>query len=97
MVQTALFWYLCVCLFVCLCHAWRYPVSDGKKPRDVIQFSILLFFQAYPGIRTHTVALHAFRHTLCIHTHSSKSLHVMMLRLKALFEYCGQLYVASCV
>ena len=22
---------LCVCLFVCLCHAWRYPVSDGKK------------------------------------------------------------------
>ena len=21
---------LCVC-FVCLCHAWRYPVSDGKK------------------------------------------------------------------
>ena len=20
-----------VCVFVCLCHAWRYPVSDGKK------------------------------------------------------------------
>ena len=35
--------------------------------------------------------------TLRIHTHFSKLLHVMILRLKALFEYHGQLYVASCV
>ena len=85
-----------VCLFVCVTpgaiRIWR-----QKKHRDVINFSILLFFQAYAGIRTRTIALHAFPHTLRIHTHSSKLLHVMILRLKALFEYCWQLYVASCV
>ena len=62
-----------------------------KKHRDVIHFSILL------GIRTRTIALHALPNTLRIHTHSSKLLHVMILHLKALFEYCGQLFVASCL
>ena len=69
----------------------------AKKHRDVTNFSLLLFFKAYPGIRTHNIGLHAFPDTLRIHTHSSKLLHVMILRLKALFENCGQLYVASCV
>ena len=37
------------------------PWWRQKKHRDVINFSILLFFfQAYPGIRTRTIALHAF-------------------------------------
>ena len=86
---------LCVCLFVCVTPG-AIPYLTAKNHRDVINFSILLFFQAYPGIRTRTIALHAFPHTLRIHTHSSKLLHVMILRLKALSEYCGQLYVASC-
>ena len=87
---------LCVCLFVCVTPG-AIPYLTAKNHRDVINFSILLFFQAYPGIRTRTIAQHAFPHTLRIHTHSSKLLHVMILHLKALFEYCGQLYVASCV
>ena len=49
-----------------------------------------------PALSTY-FEVHAFPHTLRIHTHSSKLLHVIILRLKALFEYCGQLYVASCV
>ena len=83
-----------VCVFV---SRLALSVSDCKKAKDVIIFSILLFFQAYPEIRTRTIALHALPHTLRIHTHSSKLLYVIILRLKALFEYCGQLYVASCV
>ena len=76
---------LCVCLFV---SRLALSVSDGKKAWDVINVSILqFFFQAYPGIRTRTIALHAFPHTLRIHTHSSKLLHVIILRLKALFEF----------
>ena len=85
-----------VCLFVCVTPG-AIPHLTAKNHRDVINVSIPLFFQAYPGIRTRTIALHAFPHTLRIHTHSSKLLHVMILHLKALFEYCGQLYVASCV
>ena len=70
----------------------------AKKEKGCYKFvNSPIFFQALPGIRTRTIALHAFPHTHRIHTHSSKLLHVMILRLKALFEYCGLLYVASCV
>ena len=85
-----------VCVFVCVTpgaiRIWRQKSIGCYK-----FFNSPFFFQAYPGIRTRTIALHAFPHTLRIHTHSSKLLYVIILRLKALFEYCGQLYVASCV
>ena len=84
-----------VCVFVCVTPGaiciWR------QKSIGCYKFFNSPFFQAYPGIRTRTIALHAFPHTLRIHTHSSKLLYVIILRLKALFEYCVQLYVASCV
>ena len=65
---------LFVCLFVCVTpgaiRIWR------QKSIGCYKFFNSPFFQAYPGIRTRTIALHAFPHTLRIHTHSSKLLHV---------------------
>ena len=62
---------------------------DKKKHRDVIKFfkKFLFFKDITWDSNPHYRALHASPDTLRIHTNSSKLLHIMILHLKALFEY----------
>ena len=61
---------------------------DKKKHRDVINSLKIPFFKDITwDSNPHYRALHASPDTLRINTNSSKLLHIMILHLKALFEY----------
>ena len=60
--------------------------------KDVVYRDVMFFFSRHnQGFEPALSSGVHYPDTLHLHTHSSKLLHVMILHLKALFEYCGQL------